>query len=94
MKEYSDLDLNKMIAELENWDFDFSLPKCMFFEWKYLGPLMVKYKVDLVHGKSLSTARIYDDPEDNPVASLDFYHEEVSYGKAIIMCILKSKNII
>lgn len=54
--------------------------------------LMVKYKVDIVHGKTLSEVKIYDDPEDNPLANISFYHEDSGYERPILECIIQSKD--
>ena len=54
--------------------------------------LMVKHKVDVQHGKSLSSAKIYDDPEDNPISEVLFYHEDTGYALPILMCIVEANN--
>jgi|TARA_Y100000310_G_scaffold288566_1_gene314314 hypothetical protein len=93
MKEYSDLELNKMIAELIKWDFDFSLPRDMFFGWKYIGPLMVKYKVGIAYALKDSDSSVgICEIKDNRYSTV--FKSESEIPRAIIMCILKSKNII
>jgi hypothetical protein len=54
--------------------------------------LMVKYSVDIQHGGSISIAKIYDDPEDNPLSEICFYQEDVTYNNAICLAIIKSKE--
>lgn len=55
--------------------------------------LILKYKVDIVHGKTLSEAKIYDDPEDNPLASVSFYHEDSGYERPILECIIQANDL-
>ena len=63
-------------------------------DWRILGPLMFKYEVETDH--YLSMVKIDSDYTDKPPkaqVSFDSGNEE-SYKEAIIMCILKSENII
>jgi len=54
--------------------------------------LIVKHKVDIVHGKSISTVRIYDDPEDNPLASIDYYHDDTTINKPACLAIIEANK--
>ena len=54
--------------------------------------LMIKYSVDIQHGKSMGLAKVYDDPEDNPLSEICFYQEDAQYSKAICLAIIKSKE--
>ena len=109
--EYTDLELNKMIAELEGYkpvivaemvktndSFNYAPIESQSNKGTHnynknrarLFDLMVKYKVEINH---------YDD--GNGVAYITFdssdavnFKSESEIPRAIIMCILKSKNII
>tara|TARA_R110000764_G_scaffold30687_1_gene70936 strand:+ start:10746 stop:11108 length:363 start_codon:yes stop_codon:yes gene_type:complete len=52
--------------------------------------LIIKHKVDIVHGKSISTVRIYDDPEDNPLSSVDYYHDDTTINKPACLAIIEA----
>ena len=55
--------------------------------------LIFKYRVDIVHGKTLSEAKIYDDPKDSPLASIYFYHGDSDYGRPILECIIQANDV-
>lgn len=111
--EYTGLDLNKMIAELEGVhymetryekdnflaivaenDFTGTPPEMIgkydpLTDWSLLGPLMVKYKVEInYHAECCS---IYDSLN---MVAYTVTIEKSEIPRAIIICILKSKNII
>ena len=98
MKEYSDYDLAKLACE-KLLNIDFSKRPCdgridPINDWGVLGPLMFKYEVDTDHYQStVSIASDYTNKPPIAVFSFD-YDSYYEYRKSIIMCILKSKNII
>lgn len=103
--EYTELELNKMIAELEGVKTHLSLlADCELIntisygvydpvkDWRLLGPLMVKYKVSVFYPvKVISIASEFSGKP--PAARVD-YKDKSEIPRAIIMCILKSENII
>jgi hypothetical protein len=112
MKELTDLEICKRIAEIEGVhvfseggelfvpDYEASLD-LGYDEDKEYNPLtddalcfklMVKYSVDIQQGKSMSIAKIYDDPEDDPLSEICFYHEDVTHNKAICLAIIESQE--
>ena len=92
--EYTELELNKMIAELEgeNKSPSYSLLPASknYHNWMFLGPLMVKYKVEIDYDDNQMS--IYKD--SYIAASTIYFKSESEIPRAIIMCILKSENII
>lgn len=112
--EYTDLELNKMIAELEGenhfityigYPFNkemlcindgvipsnddpegYDIYDCVN-DWGLIGPLMVKYKVEIDY--DFNNCKIWGDNK----RAIDF-ESESEIPRAIIMCILKSENII
>ena len=100
--EYTGLELNKMIAELEGINFsDYKeCSNCYIYEelyspiddWDLLGPLMVKYKVGINHCEMFATNG--DITSTKKHKSDAYFKSESEIPRAIIMCILKSKNII
>jgi hypothetical protein len=108
MKELTDLEICQRIAEIEgrvisgvgslnvfvkcepsligNEQYDPLTDDALCFK------LMVKYSVDIQQGKSMSIAKIYDDPEDDPLSEICFYHEDVTHNKAICLAIIESQE--
>ena len=117
MKELTDLEICKRIAEIEGLEW-FELDNSKYSKKPdahsiYLNKsengtyrnrfnpltddalmlgLIVKYKVDIVHGKSISTVRIYDDPEDNPLASIDYYHDDTTINKPACLAMIEANK--
>ena len=54
--------------------------------------LAKKYNVNIMHHEECSTARIWDDPEDNPIADISTINNDTDLNKAILLCIIKSKE--
>ena len=91
MKEYTYLELNKMIAELEGLPFpEFGDPN--YHNWNLLGPLMVKYKVSVFY--PVNVISISSEFSGKPPTARVDFESESEIPRAIIMCILKSENII
>ena len=102
MKKYSELELMDLIGELELWGYNHLKP---LFEGKHdtshqmykakskLYDLMVKYKVtpDYIY----NSMTIWEEVNGfhDRVAQVSF-NDKSEIPRAIIMCILKSKNII
>lgn len=96
--EYTDLDLNKMIAELEGWEYDHLTPLFkgkpdtshqMYKAKSKLFDLMVKYKVNI--NRYYEYVAIDDNGDEGYQTT---FKSESEIPRAIIICILKSKNII
>ena len=94
--EYTDYDLGKLACE-KLLGIGFSKRPYEgrvdpINDWGVLGPLMVKYKVNVF--QSANVILIASELSGKlPVARID-YKSESEIPRAIIMCILKSKNII
>lgn len=95
--EYTELELNKMIAELEgeNKIPSYSLLPASknYHNWMFLGPLMVKYKVEISHTPEGFSRDIFGWVGIQGLNEV-FFKSESEIQRAIIMCILKSENII
>jgi len=52
--------------------------------------LSKKYNVSLMHYEEYSTARIWDDPEDNPIADFSNINNDTSLNKAICLAIIEA----
>ena len=93
--EYTELELNKMIAELEgeNKSPSYSLLPASknYHNWMFLGPLMVKYKVEIDYLDCECSIWCEDLIEAKATTR---FKQESEIPRAIIMCILKSENII
>tara|TARA_R110002020_G_scaffold469317_1_gene694274 strand:+ start:52 stop:381 length:330 start_codon:yes stop_codon:yes gene_type:complete len=108
--EYTELELNKMIAELEgvkwhefknvsktrvwlcteyNSDADDWPEYNVLTDWNLLGPLMFKYEVE-IHYDYNNCVRYVSGVEVGQF----LFKNKSEIPRAIIMCILKSKNII
>ncbi len=105
MKEYSDYDLNKLACgKLLGIDFSkrpYEGRVDPLNDWGVLGPLMVKYKVNFIHhDEEIEGEGGYYEiwingthPKNTTLGHPShFYESEIP--RAIIMCILKSENII
>lgn len=95
MKEYSDYDLSKLACE-KLLGVDFSKRPYEgridpINDWGVLGHLMIKYKVEIDRVYDKCTIWDYNNMENRTMIYFPF---ESEIPRAIIMCILKSKNII
>ena len=52
--------------------------------------LSKKYNVSIMHYEEYSTARIWDDPEDNPIADFSNINNDTSLNKAICLAIIEA----
>jgi hypothetical protein len=104
--KYTDLELNKMIAELEGavecqintkgyltavFDSLTVFGYNAVENWSTLGPLMVKYKVEPDYCDC--DCSIWSENQIDANSTVKF-ESESEVPRAIIICILKSKNII
>ncbi len=109
MKELTDLEVCKRIAELEGHIFDDGGKyfRCMLLKFdKVVGyidynpltddalcfTLSKKYNVCIMHHEEYSTARIWDDPEDNPIADFSDINNDTSLNKAICLSIIEANK--
>ncbi len=90
MMELTELKLNEMMAELEGCPFpEFGPPD--FHDWRLLGPLMVKYRVEIDYldsGCSIWHQHLII------VKGKSVFKSESEIPRAIILCILKSEKVI
>lgn len=49
-----------------------------------------KYNVSIMHYEEHSTARIWDDPEDNPIADISTINNDTNLNKAICLAIIEA----
>lgn len=54
--------------------------------------LMIKYNVCLMHYEEYTTARIWDNPEDNPIADFSTINNDTNTNKAILLAIIEAHN--
>ncbi len=93
--EYADYDLSKLACE-KLLGIDFSKRPCEgrvdpLNDWGVLGPLMLKYKIEIDYFTSECTIWSGDRLQ---IKAITDFESESEIPRAIIICILKSENII
>ena len=102
----NDLEICKRIAEIEGFAVELTRKKGYGFVLEYNGShfrkynplrdddicfkLSKKYNVSIMHYEEHSTARIWDDPEDNPIADVSDINNDTSLNKAILLAIIEA----
>ena len=107
MTELTDLELCKRISEIGGvkvsqgqhgsgpvylWDYERQEVYNPLINNAQIFDLIIKYKVDIVHGRRLSVVKIYDDPEDDPISEICFYHEDTGYTRPILIAIVEANK--
>ena len=107
MSDLTDLEICKRIAEIEGYTTKSheGYECCAFdkegivrfipfnpFDDALNHALMLKYKVCLMHYEEYTTARIWGDPEDNPIADFSTINNDTNTNRAILLAIIEANK--